>query len=154
DGWIRYFWYQSNEFVPETATGNLTPETLAWLEKNPEWDPRLRLARPEDRDRILAERAMRGALKYGGHVAGDGALPTAPDSYRRSGWSMMSFAEAHACDAAKGKAFDMALMGMSLEIMGLLGDELAASAPNQDDAAKGDTLDGVPEWFIGPMLAD
>jgi hypothetical protein len=144
DGWIRYFWFQSNEFLPENVTHNMTPETLAWLEKNPEWDPRLRMAKPEERDRILAERAMQGVLKYGGGVAGDGTA-----GRRHDGTSMMAFAESHSCDAAKGKSFDMALMGMSLEMLGLL--EQQPGDPKND---KGDTLDGIPEWFIGPMLAD
>src|SRR5690606_39346966 len=119
DGWIRYFWFQSNEFLPENATHNFTPETLAWLDKNPEWDPRLRLAKAEDRDRILAERAMQDVLKYGGRLSGDG-VPTpgsklANAALRRDNWPMISFAETHACDAATGMSFDMAPMGMSLE---------------------------------------
>src|SRR5690606_34288943 len=109
-------------------------------------------------------RAMQGVLKYGGRLSGDG-VPTPGSkltnaSLRRDNWSMMSFAETHACDAAKGKSFDMALMGMSLEVMGLLTDDAAqpgdaapgAGAPKKDD--KFDTLDGIPEWFIGPMLSD
>lgn len=156
DGWIRYFWYQSNEFVPENATHNMTPETLQWLDKNPEWDPRLRLAKAEDRDRILAERAMKGVLKYGGQLANESA-GVADTSMRRDNWSLMSFGETRACNVAKGKSFDMALMGMSLEVMGILeGDDDdkpgEGGAPKKDNAF--DTLDGIPEWFIGPMLSD
>jgi hypothetical protein len=151
DGWIRYFWYQSNEFVPENATSNFTPETLSWLDKNPEWDPRVRLAKPEDRDRIVAQHAMQRMMSWSGTPASGEAAGGYHDS-----WSMMNFAESHACDIAKGKAFDMALMGMSLDIMGELDDGQPGTPGPKDPKPeeKGDTLDGIPEWFIGPMLAD
>ena len=106
---------------------------------------------------------MKGVLKYGGQLAGDGQ-PTPGYAHsntdlRRDNWSLMSFAETRACNVAKGKSYDMALMGMSLEVMGILDaapDDKSGKdgegAPRKGDAF--DTLDGIPEWFIGPMLSD
>ncbi|MGE3106756.1 MAG: zinc-dependent metalloprotease [Phycisphaerales bacterium] len=165
DGWIRHFWYQSNEYLPETATQGLTPETLNWLMAHPQWDPRVRMASPTDRDRILAERSGQGVLRFGGRVAGDGDTDCS-----RPMSQMLSYQpddtngvydpsdESRLCLASNGKALDMALMGMNLEIMGLLDEDpqpvLDPKKPEKKDEKKGDTLDGIPEWFIGPMLAD
>ncbi len=168
DGWIRHFWYQANDYLPETATQNLTPETLNWLETKPQWDPRVRMASPQDRDRILAERSGRGVLRYGGRVAGageadcthPGMLPNQVLTHQPTGDSMTfnPAMESTYCLAASGKALDMALMGMNLEILGLLEEEMQPGSEKpgetKKDEPKGDTLDGIPEWFIGPMLAD
>jgi hypothetical protein len=62
DGWIRHFWYQANEFLPQQAMEGMSPETLSWLDRHPTWDPRVRLAPPELRDQILANRAARGPV--------------------------------------------------------------------------------------------
>ena len=50
----------------------MSPETIAWLDRNPRWDPRVRLAGPEAREQMISERAA-GILKYGGRAAGGGS---------------------------------------------------------------------------------
>mgnify|MGYP000884342173 CR=1 FL=1 len=78
------------------------------------------------------------------------------------------------CLASKGKALDMAYARMFFELME---DELADMDPDakpddkkaakadgddkeakdekkKDDKPKWDTLDGIPDWFVGPLLAD
>ena len=67
DGWIRHYWKQFNEILPDIAMEGFAPETLAWLKGHPEWDPRVRLAHPSMRDSIKAELAAHGAEAYGGH---------------------------------------------------------------------------------------
>ena len=41
-------------FLPQTAMEGMTPETLRWLDRYPDWDPRVRLADPAERDRLRA----------------------------------------------------------------------------------------------------
>ncbi len=138
DGWIRHFWFQANEFLPQVAAEALSPETLQWLESHPNWDPRVRLGSVQEQDL-----SRRGILRYGGEVSQDPRLANDPEAIAlaaRIGGDMSSL-----CMAARGKGFDMAIMGMNLELMGLLDD------PKKDE---GDSLDGIPEWFVGPMLAD
>lgn len=180
DGWIRHFWFTANELMPEVAMEGLTPETIAWLDRNPKWDPRVRLAPPGERDLILAKRASRGVLRYGGHPAAqpaedllgvqefDGLKAGGPGADRLSQTSGL-------CMAAQGKAYDMAIMGMHMEILGLLeeleqdggqpgGGEGSGDADDQgekkeekkDEPKKepAEMLDGIPEWFVGPALAD
>lgn len=163
DGWIRHFWVQFNEVMPELAMEGFTPETMSWLDKNPQWDPRVRLADPAKRDSILAQRARRGVLAYGGHPIATSDSPDGETNVfdgllgRQSQYNSL-------CMAANGKALDMSTFRMMME---LWGDELSSIDP--DDGAKSDdkkdekkddtkdkppTLDGIPEWFIGPMLRD
>jgi hypothetical protein len=174
DGWIRHFWYQANEFLPQQAMEGMGPETLAFLDSHPNWDPRVRLAEPQDRDRILAERAreramgMAGLSAYGGRpIPTDAALITNPE-FKKALGSLPP--DAALCMAANGKAMDMALSGLTMEVLGLL-DEIG-QGPDDDKAEgtdpkkkkdgkaeeprkdEGDVIDGIPEWFLGPMLAD
>ncbi|HEX6985621.1 MAG TPA: DUF5117 domain-containing protein, partial [Planctomycetaceae bacterium] len=55
DGWIRHFRMQFEKVLPEIAVESFDAATLAWLAEHPNWDPRVRLARPGDRERIIAE---------------------------------------------------------------------------------------------------
>ncbi len=166
DGWIRHFWFQANQLLPEMAMQGLSPETLAFLDRNPEWDPRIRLADPGDRDYLLAMRANRGVVRYGGHPAGNvDATLYGDDEFdglvgRTSQFNGM-------CLAARGKAFDMASMRMFLELEELTEEGLVDEPETGGDGDKKDEkkddkpkkdpaelIDGIPEWFVGPMLAD
>lgn len=138
DGWIRHFWFQANEYLPQVATEGLSPETLQWLESHPSWDPRVRMASPQDQDL-----ARRGILRFGGELSHDPRLANDPEARALAG--RVDGDLSRLCMAARGKSLDMALMGMNLELMGLLDDP---------KTAEGDSLDGIPEWFVGPMLAD
>lgn len=177
DGWIRHFWHQANEFLPQIAMEGMNAETLAWLEQNPDWDPRVRLAPPEDRDRVMRERIQRGIQRFGGQpIPTDPVLAHSPELMDL--WDMLGHS-AKLCMASNAKAMDMALMGLSLEVLGML-DEALDPPSDQPDAAgaeakkdeekeekpaearprrprpteETDLIDGIPEWFVGPMLAD
>jgi hypothetical protein len=174
DGWIRHFWFQYNEYLPQLAMEGMGPDTLTWLEQNPKWDPRIRMANPAERDYLLAQRAQRGVTRYGGHPAGEA------DSTRLLGTNeydgLLRKSQLNGlCMAASGKAMDMAIMRLLNHELGLTPDGLAldpASQPAPDPNAPpgqepkeepkkdepkeevGEILDGVPEWFAGPALAD
>jgi len=201
DGWIRHFWVQYNQILPEIAMEGMAPETLAWLDKNPQWDPRIRLADPAQRQFLIAQRARKGVLAYGGHAIA--ALdPAMKDGQSRmigtgefDGLTGRTSQSAGLCMAATGKAFDMAMVRMTLDLMSE--DELAALEPEsakkkkarkeaeeaaekadgsdsvseadksdeqkeadkkkaeaKKEADKPESLDGVPEWFIGPLMRD
>ena len=187
DGWIRHFWVQFNEVMPELAMEGMSAETLAWLDTRPQWDPRVRLADPAQRDSMIADRMRRGVLAYGGHPIAANANASNPAAVDAN--FMVTGSEydglvgrgsqvAGMCNAARGKALDMAMMRMSLELMDM--DEVEAAytgaEPTVDGEAtagkdgkdkdekkkdedkkaekKYDVLDGIPDWFIGPLLAD
>ena len=212
DGWIRVFWYQANEYLPQMAMEGFNPDLMAWLEANPRWDPRVRLAPTAEQDRMLQERARRGVLAYGGHpVANVDATLYGDDEF--DGLVGTNVQMNGMCMAGVGKAFDMSLMRMQMELDGslegaqpeekpkksladlppevqemikariaqakaegkelppevlaLVGEEAQPEpeAPKADDKPKDeksdkepkkdeDLLDGIPEWFVGPALAD
>ena len=68
EGFITSWVNAWRRLVPEVAMENFGPETLAWLETHPDWDPRVLLAmpseRPEVRMRLQRERAH-GSVKRG-----------------------------------------------------------------------------------------
>ena len=35
DGWIRHFWRKFNQELPKLAMEGYSPETLSWLQQNP-----------------------------------------------------------------------------------------------------------------------
>lgn len=147
DGWIRHFWYQYTDYLPQVMMEGFNAETIAWFDTHPNWDPRIRLASAQDRPRLLYERAQRIAEGYSNPSAIDPMLindEIASDLADQVGNSTLL------CMAANGKARDMALMGMHLEMLGILDDDDDEDGEEYD----GDILDGIPEWFIGPMLAD
>ncbi|HVZ94676.1 MAG TPA: zinc-dependent metalloprotease [Phycisphaerales bacterium] len=186
DGWIRAFWSMANEMIPEAAMESFGPETMAWLDRNPNWDPRVRLAPPSRRAEVIERRARevasgRGLARYGVMpvAAYDPAFPSdaQPDLISDS---IAGRKPSSLCMAAVGKAFDMADIGLSMAVMGMVDDEKAPhrgkkgglkkeDGDKKEDADGGDDdkggeakakdpkeqrLDGIPEWFIGPMLSD
>lgn len=146
DGWIRYFNYQFNDLLPDAAMEGMSPETMAWLASRPEYDPRVLLADPAQQEFVKAEIAGRGVQRYGGHPAAMVDNTLYGDNEYDGQLGVQSEFNGM-CLAARGKGLDVAMMAMHLEMAKeMIGDE--AEDENSD------MLDGMPDWFIGPMLAD
>ncbi len=231
DGWVRVFTYRWEDLLGTLATEGYAPATMQWLEENPKWDPRLRLATPSQREQILYERRQHAEHGHESHMhelqSMDGFMPGADmlGTHEFDGLSGRASQVSGMCMAATGKALDLASMRMYLSMIELFAADLeqitaAASAsaemgvavepeideetlemirkqleenpglramippeylallekkdePTEDepedaedgaeDAPKpakadkkdeGDMIDGVPEWFVGPMLAE
>jgi hypothetical protein len=162
DGWIRHFWRQYNEVLPQLAMEGYSPETLSWLKRHPNWDPRLRLAPPAARQEIM-ERIMKDGpevhageslLPSNGQMIGDGEF----DGLAGRISQVNGF-----CRAAECKALDMELMRLSLDLVQEQAEMSKESGKKdggksdgdkKDDEKKEEELDGVPEWFIGPLISD
>jgi len=188
DGWISAFWYYWNEYLPEVMTEGFTADTMAWLAKNPKWDPRVRLAPPSQRDYIAAQIQAKGPQAYGGHPAAHVETHLLGDD-EYDGLAHRTSQLNGFCMAAKGRAFDMATMRMHLEILGLTDedehehehehaedeeccaeggeccaegdacemcedDEKCLMCQEKEARKDADIIDGVPDWFVGPALAD
>jgi uncharacterized protein DUF4953/uncharacterized protein DUF5117 len=151
DGWIRHFERQFGELLPQLALEGFGPDALAWLECNPQWDPRFLLASPHQRNTMLIERSRRGFQPLGGH-------PSALASGRLMGDHEFDGLVGRVsqinglCLAAQGKAFDLALLRMSQDLLIAEEAKLAPAQPKKQDGD--DELDGMPARFIGPLLAD
>lgn len=164
DGWIRHFWYQSNEYLPQVAMEGFSDEEISYFDQNPQYDPRILLARPEDRESMLADRFRRGIARFGGRaVLSTDASVNASDELVRLSHVLQP--RLGLCMAAQGMARDMAMMGQFFEVMGLLDDAVQPESgePSKDEGKKGDKkdekkdegdkIDDIPEWFVGPALA-
>ncbi len=161
DGWIRHYWRQFNEVLPSLAMEGMSPATLAWLQTRPQWDPRVRLASPANRPAILAQLVSQGFQQFGGHAMAQ-VDPMLVGHNEYDGLVGRTSQFNGLCRAAECKALDLAVMRASIELMG---DELVVDPPGggkpgakkddkKDDKTPKDLLDGVPESFVGPLIAE
>jgi hypothetical protein len=143
DGWIRAYWRWYNQ-QPKSAEAMsaLTPEDIQWLEQYPDWDPRVRLADPIERGKIIQAR-KNGEIE---DATVDPILANDEDLAAIAGW--LGDEDRH-CLAAYQLAGQMAFARLGLETLNLL--EL--DAPVDNGRVTDDKLDGIPEWFIGPLMS-
>ena len=184
DGWIRHFWFQFNELLPQTAMQGMGPETLSWLAEHPNWDPRIRLAPPAQRLEVARQVAQQARLPYGGYAMAQ-VDPQFIGDDEFDGLIGRTSQVNGMCLAAQGKAFDLALMRMHLDILAALdddddddkdkkkkkkGDDKNKKKDDDKDKKKGEKkddgkkkaapkkpvslIDGIPEWFVGPLLSE
>jgi hypothetical protein len=180
DGWIRHFWHQFDEVLPSVAMEGFNAETLAWLAKNPRWDPRVRLAHPARRSEVMRNILREAAGPLSGH-------PSAQERSHLVGTKQYDGLIGRTsqinglCMASQGKSMDVALMHLELALLDAEDkekkkkedddDKKKAEAAKKDDKggekkeekkpepkkptpSKVSMLDGLPESFIGPLLAE
>lgn len=111
----------------DTAMAGMDAETVSWLNANPEFDPRICLASPVERPKLLAQHAAQQAQ----------AAVAEPEAETEALMRM-----SNRCEMLRGAGADVAL-GRLMFDAGVL--EADASGNEQ-------SLDGIPEWFIGPMV--
>ncbi|MBB47416.1 MAG: hypothetical protein CMJ33_02460 [Phycisphaerae bacterium] len=143
NSWVKTWERQ----LPEQAMEGFSPDTLAWLETRPHLDPRVLLSAPAEREttarsllRDAAERRARGIAPTPAVlqnpttlVAGDGDVEHEVERI------------SPVCTNRATKSMSIALMKTSPKIL---------SEAFGRDASEGQQLDGVPEWYIGPLLRD
>ena len=171
--WVRAW----KLLVPETAMEGFGPQTLAWFDLHPNWDPRVRLALPSERADVLAELARRRASgenrRFSGHPAANiNTTLLGDDQY--DGLAGRVSQVNGACMHAMVKSLDVALFRLGPELFAELArgedededddgdpkddeDDESDESDESDEDEKtdpGQMLDGVPESFIGPLLKD
>ena len=181
DGWIRAYWRDFNYILPQMATEGFTPETLAWLDKRPGWDPRLRLLDPSMHQEVLRQRQSTAAKPFGGHaMANLHSAALGDDEF--DGLVGRQHQMNGYCAAATMRAFDVATFRMMRDMV-VTDDEKKDEEKKEDDKKeekkdeksddakkdekkdekkedkkeskpKEDLIDGMPEAFVGPLLAD
>ena len=175
DGWIRHYQSQFNELLPKVAMEGFGPETLAWLADHPDWDPRMRLAAPSDRKLIAQQIALESRLPMAGYAMGN-ADPTLMGDDEFDGLVGRTSQTNGMCMASQGMSFDLALMKMSFALLDESAkeekkdeekkedekkdgdtdekkDDEKKEEKKKDDAPKEQMLDGMPESFVGPLVA-
>lgn len=166
DGWIRHWWTQCEEILPKFAMEGYSPETLAWLNDNPRWDPRIRLASPNKRGDIIRQRQLQAGAPLGGHAFGQVDSTLLGDQEFDGLWGRVSQVNG-LCMAANCKTHGLAEMHMISQILAHdVGQDDAGDADKEKEdgekkeekpktsKSKEQLLDGIPESFIGPLLAD
>lgn len=207
DGWIRYFNYQYDDLMPKLAMEGFSPETLAWLNEHPNWDPRVRMTSPSKIAAIRSEIARASQKPYAGYSMA-GADPTMIGDDEFDGLIGHLSQKNGMCMAANARNLDLAVARMDWALALLEDkaedekkkkeqeeqakqdeqdkdaeaadetadkkeasadedkkeaadkdaekkDESASDGKESDQAAdKSDMLDGMPDWFVGPLLAD
>ncbi|XZE36269.1 zinc-dependent metalloprotease [Pirellulaceae bacterium SH501] len=166
DGWIRHFNFQFHDMMPELAMEGMTSETIAWLGENPSWDPRVRLAPSANQNHLREIFAKQSKLPFAGHpmTKVDGKLIGNQPYDGLVG--RISQVNGY-CNVALAKQMDMAMARMSMELLNEIyyqetkpgegGDKKPEDAKAEEKKPakpKEDMLDGMPESFIGPLLAE
>ena len=137
DGWIRHYEKQFNEVLPKLAMEGFSPQTLAWLNMRPNWDPRIRFAPPSERPRLLAERYRQITRPYGGHPAAN-VDPTLIGDDEYDGLVGRTSQVNGMCLAAEGKALELAMLRMTLEMLNAAEEE---EGEKKDDKKKDEEKD-------------
>jgi hypothetical protein len=163
DGWIRHFNFQYHDLMPEIAMEGMTPETIAWLGSHPNWDPRVRLAPEANQKHLQGIYALQSQLPYAGHPLTKLDTKLMGSSPFDGLFGRTSQVNGY-CNAAHGKQMDMSMARLALDLIDENGQFLAEQDPaaaagakpeeKKADKPKEEMLDGMPESFIGPLLAE
>ncbi len=158
DGWIRTFDNKFDLEMPKVAMEGMSPETLAWLATHPNWDPRLRLAPPSQREFLRRQILADAAEPYAGQEWSSTKTRMLGDEVFDGLVGRTSQVNG-SCLAAAGRAFDVATKRMMMSIAMNQDDDDKDEDKDKEDKDKEDEdkeqlLDGMPESFIGPLLAD
>lgn len=132
-GFARQYSYRA--ITAAHAVAGMDPETIAWLDENPGWDPRMIFATTTERREIESWRAARAA-----GLADEVEVP-----HMLAEAAMMASHDPEDCNhgmcrAAYGQ-------GLNIDLM-----RIAADASLLPAAEGGSVLDGLPEEFIGPQI--
>jgi hypothetical protein len=136
DGFIRGWFREYNQLLPEVAMMGFSAEARQWFDNNPRWDPRLRLADPNQREEILRQRQLlrNAASQETANMTRQSALEAGelPVMSLRSGQPLqfgkvgldptgfaMTSEQNMACAAMLGRAMDIALFRLGMP--GMLG---------------------------------
>ncbi len=154
------FWARTyRELLPETAMARYDAETLAWLEQNPDWNPRERLAAAfrtrHARDLGIERPAFK--LSEPGRIG-----PVGPDGGEPTLLQRMMAGGRKPCLSIQGRSQSVAVarMAYAAGMLSALEDDKDDKAKDEkdgdkkDDKSKEGLLDGLPEEFVGPLLKD
>lgn len=189
DGWIRAFESQFTNVMPKMMMEGTSAETLAWYTKHPNWDPRVRLAEPADREFVRQQIRHEASQKYAKQV--EAVRHAKMRGERVTAQPETSSQMNSGCFAADGRSMDVAFMRMSIAMKMSLDqeddekkkkkkkrrkkkqedkdgeeddsddedededeDDEDEDADEEKDEDAEQMLDGMPESFIGSLLAD
>ena len=165
------------DLLPEVIGQAYTPETRAWLDSHPQWDPRLRLADPSVRGSLAARlhdelqhsiaagTVPMGPMAAGVTPAGESATsedaseaalmgPGAGEGLLGRGTQLNGY-----CRCGIAKTADLAIARMAaFALFDLEGTKQAdgkdSKDPDSDAPNRPGYIDGLPEEFVGALIKD
>ena len=195
DGWIRHFNFNYHDLMPKLAMEGVSAETLAWLGRHPNWDPRLRMAAPSMKNYLRNKFAAESQEPMAG-FSWSKTDPSLIGDDEYDGLIGMVSQKNGLCMAASSRSIDLAIARLDWRLA-LMDDDANAKkkrkkkkpedkdekdddkkagkddkdddddddkedkdGDDDDDKKSADKksdvelLDGIPEWFVGPLLAD
>jgi len=141
-GWTKAW----NKLLPEIAMESFDPAAREWLKTHPNWDPRIRLANPLERKEIamqIQNLPTHPALAQSTQMIGD-------EEFDGLGGRVSQVNGA--CMYPAFQAAELSMARLHPDILNMLADD--GGEEGDDGEYEGDMLDGVPDWFIGPLLRD
>lgn len=120
------------ELADDLGQETFHPETLAFFQQHPDWDPRLRAASPVRRAQLEQQLAL--AAEQAAHTE----LASAEHPWTRGAGDFTN----HACKIGNRLSMDLSLAGAAF----------AADLARLAEGDNGQTLDGMPEEFLGAMI--
>jgi hypothetical protein len=114
--WVRAY----EGLMPEIAMQHADPQTLAWFATRPQWDPRVRLARPAQRQQVLQQLAIDRAEQFGMPFAGHDVAridSTLIGDNRFDGLAGRLSQVNGACECARHAGLELAMLRMSDELL-------------------------------------
>ncbi len=148
EGFVTSWVNTWNDLIPETAMANFDPLTLAWLADKPQWDPRVRLAPPAQRNTIirkLARQRMQGTDQLGQNTD-----PTLMGDDRYDGLSGRLSQMNGRCDVARTTSYDLALFRLDPSLLrDLAARKTSYASPSDDNNGKSkDPVTGTWEGSV------
>lgn len=133
------------------AMSVIDPELSGWLAQNPNWDPRVILADPSDRERVAQLTKMMVEQPAQAHeLMTDAPLTLAPNVWEPHQHLHRDDEHGHAmCMMMPGLSSSVATARLAMDLG--LGGALIPAEESGDDVT---LLDGLPEEFVGPLLKD
>lgn len=146
----------ANQYMQTELASNamsvISPELTGWLAEYPEWDPRVILADPADRERVaLLTSAM---VEHPSNL--DEMLIDAPETMSPMVWEPHRSVHHDHDHAGEGsRAMCMMLPGLSASVAkARLAMDINLGSMLEDNGDDVTMLDGLPEDFVGPLLRD
>ena len=138
DGFIRGWSRSYQQLITEMAMTGYGPDVMSWLDANPRWDPRVRLAGPAERELMLKNRQMDTAMRTASAVQAarqsgdaDGSVPVfrlrsgeplmfTPVGLAQDGVDRSSVLSGLRCTALMARSMDTAIFRLSADLLGLI----------------------------------
>ena len=140
-GWTKAW----HKLLPEIAMESFDPQAREWLKTHPNWDPRIRLANPLEQSEIalqIQSLPTHPAFAQTTDMIGDEEFDGLGNRVSQTNG---------ACMYPAYQAAELSMARLHPDILTMLAD---GNGDEDGDEYDGDMLDGVPDWFIGPLLRD